>query len=165
MRRNIWDTVPSQIRSSAAQVRKQRKTNLPEAEFRSATSLATAVLKDTAVDLTTVLETLDTFPAPVIAETARQCWDDLTPQRKSVFVRWISRRRGQFNPKAAALARLRLHPNVATHAFEDRFYDGQADAGAFIGAAQPLENAKNARLVLLGDADPVIGKPESDEVG
>jgi len=47
----------------AAQIRKRRKTKLPEAEFHSATSLATAVLKDASVDLTTVLETLDTFPA------------------------------------------------------------------------------------------------------
>jgi hypothetical protein len=92
----------------AAQIRKRRKTKLPEAEFHSATSLATAVLKDASVDLTTVLETLDTFPAPVIAETAKQCWDDLTPQRRAVFVRWISRREGDRAPKRIIYSAARI---------------------------------------------------------
>src|SRR5271166_4773484 len=88
-----------QLRDLATQIKKQRKTNLPEEEFRLATELAAAVLKDSTSDLTAVLDTLDFFPAPLIAETAKRTWEEMPAQRKSIFVRWITRREGDRAPK------------------------------------------------------------------
>src|SRR5208337_4489487 len=68
-RRRVLDmTEFEQLKALAAKIKEQKKTNLPQQELRRAVDLAASVLSDSTVELTGALETLDLFPAPVIAE-------------------------------------------------------------------------------------------------
>ena len=107
-----------ELKELASKVKKQRKTHLPEEEFNVATSLAAGALKDTAVDLTALLETLASFPPAVIAETANRSWDEMPPERKAIFVRWIGRREGERAPKRIIYAASRILGHDAGTAIE-----------------------------------------------
>ncbi len=107
-----------QLKELALKVKKQRKTHLPDEEFNVATSLAAAALKNTTVDLTAFLETLDSFPPLVIAETANQGWEEIPAERKAIFVRWISRREGDRAPKRIIYSAARILAHDASTAVE-----------------------------------------------
>jgi hypothetical protein len=97
-----------QLTVLATEVRKKKKTNLSEQELQSAVGLAAVVLRDSTADLTSALEMLDMFPAPVIAEIVQQTWADLPAERRRVFLRWITRREGDRAPKRILYAAARI---------------------------------------------------------
>lgn len=72
----------------------------------------------------------------------------------------------EFYPKAAALAGGGFKAELAAHAGNRFTDDGQAGAGAVVGAAvQAFKEAKDALVVFGGDADAVVFEPEADGVG
>lgn len=107
-----------QLKELASKVKKQRKTHLPEDEFNVATSLATGALKDTTVDLTALLETLGSFPPLVVAEVANQSWEEIPPERKAIFLRWISRRESDRASKRIVYSASRILVHDAATAVE-----------------------------------------------
>src|SRR4051812_7858041 len=71
---------------------------------------------------------------------------------------------GEFQPKSAAAARLRLQTNGALHSFDRFFDDGQANAGALVAPTGTLEDAEDFFMRAVLDADAVVLKENARTV-
>ena len=72
----------------------------------------------------------------------------------------LSRSR-QIDPKAAALPRLRLQPDLSAHALDGLAHDREADAraGVLIGFHQALEHLEQLAVKIRGDSNAVVFDP------
>src|ERR1035441_7119116 len=100
-----------QLAILGTQAKERRKTNLSDDELRFATELGTAALSKETVDMTAMLDALDSLPVRATAEIVGKSWENLASERKSLLVRWITRRESDRAQKRIVHCASRILPS------------------------------------------------------